>query len=128
MNKVWQLNMYEQGKADFWDYWVAVSLESSSILTAFNEIKKSGLSPDTDADITENLIAAYIYDAVDKNRHKLDIKPIKSLITQIGVKEFSSSTWNRVVSRECLMLLKNVLFKKQPKTYQKCKVIVESAL
>jgi len=127
MKKVWELNMYQRGYAEFWDYWSAVK-ESASIVVAFNEIKRSKLSEDTDSDVAEALIASYIYDTAESGKRKLDTKPIKSLITQIGTLEFSSGSWSQITKRECLKLLKSVIYKKQPKMYQKCRELVESAL
>lgn len=120
--------MYEKGYADFWDYWSAV-VESSSIVNAFNEIKKSELSTDEDVDVAENLIAAYLYEESDKNIRKIDMRPVRLLISSVGANKFGDKhSWDRIVSRQCLNTLKQIIFKKQPKIYQKCADLVKESL
>lgn len=123
--RVWYLNATER-PMEFWDFWSALT-ESSSIMTAFNEIKKSEMTDNEDVDIAEALIACYVYESADKEKRKLDTKPIRLLIQSIGTSKFNPKfSWVQVVQRDCLSILKSEIKPRNPKIYRKCKELTES--
>jgi hypothetical protein len=113
MKRVWFYNWIGKGYLDFWDYFSVIE-ETQSIQKAYNDIKKEQVI-ETEEEIIDGLISAYIYWSIDTERH-IDIKQIKIAVSGAGGLGVSK---DRFIARNCLSTLKSVLNRKD---YEKCRI------